>query len=66
MADGARGRPSRRRRAAAWQIARPANAVCFDSEHSQPAISPAQASITNAVQPKPEASGTQVKSATCS
>jgi hypothetical protein len=33
----------------AGRIAASANAVCSDSEHSQPGISPANASITNAV-----------------
>jgi len=30
-------------------MARSTNAVCFDSEHSQPIMVPAEASITNAV-----------------
>ena len=39
----------------------------FDSEHSHPAISPANVSMTNAVYPDPPpSSGTYVKSATCS
>ncbi len=49
----ASGRPSRRRRAAAWRMARSTNAVCFDSEHSHPGIIPANASITSAVYPNP-------------
>jgi hypothetical protein len=48
-----RGLPWRRRSAAACRIARSTNAVSFDSEHSHPVISPANASITSAVYPNP-------------
>jgi hypothetical protein len=62
-----RGRPCRARSAAACRIARSTNAVSFDSEHSHPGISPANAPTTNAVYPNPPpSSGTYVKSATCS
>jgi hypothetical protein len=67
MAGPPSGWPCRARQAAACRIARSTNAVSFDSEHSHPAISPANASMTNAVYPNPPpSSGTYVKSATCS
>jgi len=67
MARPPGGCPWRARSAAACRIARSTNAVSLLSEHSHPAISPANASMTNAVYPKPPpSSGTQVKSATCS
>jgi hypothetical protein len=47
------GCPCRARSAAACRTARSTNPVSFDSEHSHPAISPANASMTNAVYPKP-------------
>src|ERR1051325_459746 len=67
MAPLVPGFPCRARYAVAWRIADSTNAVSFDSEHSQPGISPANASITNAVYVnRPGTSGTQVKPATCS
>jgi hypothetical protein len=60
------GCPCRARQAAAWLIAFCTNAVSLDREHSQPAISPANTSMQNAVYPnRPPSSGTYVKSATC-
>jgi hypothetical protein len=43
------GWPCRARQAAAWRIADSTDAVFFDSEHSHPGISPANAPVTNAV-----------------
>src|SRR5689334_9172815 len=63
MAPLVTGFPCRARYAVAWRIAGSTNAVSSGSEHSHPGISPANASITNAVYVnRPVTSGTQVKS----
>ena len=53
MAGPLIGWPCRARHAEACRIARSTNTVSLLSEHSHPGISPANASMTNAVYPNP-------------